>query len=419
MSRRAVGVTAASVATIAALAAIGEGLAVRHTAAVARREVSARRFVEAEGPLRRWLRGRPRQAEPHYLGAVVAVGLGRPQEAINELARARALGHPTGPIDRLDAILRARAGRASEAEPVLRRLLDRSDAPDPEAAEALARIYLESYDFPAAGRVLDRWARDAPDDPRPHLWRVEVDTRLDPDRSAPIRDYRAALARDPSLDPARLRLADALRDVGRPDEAAVEYDAYLARKPDDPAGHLGAGLVALDRGDSDAATRHLDRALALAPAAAAALSARAWVALSRGEPAEALALLDRAVRSDPFDVEVRHRRGLALARLGRADEARSEQEEAARLREDARRLSEIQQALVRDPKSHDLQAQVARWMLTHGHDDEGLRWARKVLRERPDHPASNRLMAEYHDRRGESGLANYYRSRSAEPTTSR
>src|SRR5206468_4334258 len=107
-------------------------------------------------------------------------------------------------------------------------------------------------------------------------------------------------------------LADALRQVGRPDEAAVEYDAYLARKPEDPAGHLGAGLVALDRGDRDAATRHLDRAVALAPAHAAALSARAWASLAQGANAEALALLDRAVRADPFDVEVRHRRGLAL-----------------------------------------------------------------------------------------------------------
>ena len=54
-------------------------------------------------------------------------------------------------------------------------------------------------------------------------------------------------------------------------------------------------------------------------------------------------------------------------------------------------------------------------MVAHGHEAEGLRWARKVLRERPDHPASNRLMAEHHDRRGEPGLANYYRTRSAEP----
>jgi tetratricopeptide (TPR) repeat protein len=412
-----------AVAVAGAVAAAGVGLrdwlATRNVADSARREVAARRFARAEGPLRAWLRARPGHAEPHYLAAVVAVELGRPQEAIGELARARALGHPPEPIDRLDAILRARAGRSSEAEPVLRRLLDHSDAPDPEADEALARIYLEAYNLPAAARLLDRWARDAPDDPRPYLWRVEVDTRLDPDPAAQVRDYRAAIARDPTLDSARLGLADALRRAGRPDEAAAEYEAYLARKPDAPAGHLGAGLVALDRGDRNAAIRHLDRAVALAPGDAPTLSARAGIELTRGEAAAALSLLDRAVRADPFDAEVRHRRGLALARLGRADEARAEREQAARLRADERRLGEVQQALVRDPKSLDLQAEVARWMVEHGREPEGLRWARKVLGERPGHPAANRLMAEFHRRRGEAGLANYFRSRAVEATAPR
>jgi tetratricopeptide (TPR) repeat protein len=419
MSRRVAGLAAGAMALVAALVPLRGWLAIRGAAASARRELAARRFAEAEGPLRRWLDARPRESEPHYLVAVVAVGLGRPQEAINELARARALGHPPGPIDRLDAILRARAGRGSEAEPVLRRLLDRSDAHDPEAAEALARIYLEDYNFPAAARALDRWVRDAPDDPRPHLGRVEVDTRLGHDASAPLRDYRAALARDPGLAPARLGLAEALRRAGRPDEAAAEYAAYLALRPDDGAGHLGAGLIALDRGDPGAAAVHLDRAIALTPESAPALSARAGIALLEGEDAAALAMLDRAVRADPFDVEARHRRGLALARLGRPAEARDEGERVARLRDDARRLGEIQQALVRDPKSPDLQAEVARWMIDHGHDEEGLRWARKALRDRPDHPASNRLMVEHHDRRGEPGLANYYRTRSAVPDPAR
>ena len=58
-------------------------------------------------------------------------------------------------------------------------------------------------------------------------------------------------------------------------------------------------------------------------------------------------------------------------------------------------------------------------MAAHGKEAEGLRWARKVLRERPDHPAANLLMAEHHDRLGEPGLANYYRTRSAVPLPAR
>jgi hypothetical protein len=47
--------------------------------------------------------------------------------------------------------------------------------------------------------------------------------------------------------------------------------------------------------------------------------------------------------------------------------------------------------------------------MANGHEEEGLRWAELVVRERPDHAPTNRLLADYFDRRGQSGLANYYR----------
>ncbi len=418
-ARRIVVAVGATVALVAVGVLIRGEVAARSAATATRRALADRRYSEAEGTLGRWLRARPRSAEAHYLKARLALKLGRPQEAVEELARARALGHPAAPLDRLDAIIRAQAGRYAEAEPVLRRVLERSEAPDPEAAEALARLYLQTYQFHAAAAVIERWIREAPDDAKPYLWRTEVNTRLKKDSATQIHDYRAALQRDPTLEKARLGLADELRLAGRGDEAQAEYAAYIARRSDDPAGHLGAGLVAMDRGDEDGAIRHLDRTLELDPADAAALSARAAIAVRRGEHAAALALLDRAVRNNPHDVEIRHRRGLCLARLGRHDEARAEQEVAARLREDDQRLSKLQQALVANPGDPALQGEVARWMIEHGHEEEGLRWARKILGERPNDPESNRLMAEYHERGGNPGLANYYRLQAKAPSPPR
>ncbi len=419
-ARRVAVAVAVILALVAVAVAVGAWLpgeiAARSAARAARRAVADRRFDEAEVVLGRWLRARPNSAEAHSLKARVALALGRPQEVVAELAAARALGHPAAPLDRIDAILRARAGRHAEAEPVLRRVLEDSKAPDPEAAEALARVYLETYRFHEAAAVIDRWIRDAPGDAKPYLWRTEVNTRIGADRSAQIRDYRAALERDPTLDRARLGLADELRLDGRGEEAAAIYDSYIARKPDDPAGHLGAGLVAQKRDDQDAAIRHLDRTLELDPFNAEALSARAAIAVRRGEDSDALALLDRAVAVNPHDVEIRNRRALCLARLGRVDQAREEQRVAARLREEDRRMGELQRALVKNPKDMALQAEVARWMIEHGHEEEGLRWARKILGEKPDHPEANRLMAEYHERGGNPGLANYYRLQAKAPS---
>jgi tetratricopeptide (TPR) repeat protein len=400
-------------------ASIGMGLwfrvewAVRAEARAARRAVAAGRFPEAEAPIGRWLAARPHVAEAHFLKAQVAFGRERPQEAIVELAKARSLGHPAPPIDRLEAILRVRAGRYAEAEPILRRILEQATGPDAEVEEALARTYLETYDFPAASAVLDRWMRDVPQDPKPYLWRVEVDERLDPGPAKSIADFREALRRDPHLDRARLGLADKLRSIHRHAEAAADYSAYLARRPDDPAALVGAGLTALESGDEVAAQRLLDRALELAPAAPSALRGRARLALRRGEPAAALAWLDRAIRVQPHEVEIHYERAICLAQLGRRDEARAEQAAVKRLRQDDDAREKIQHALVRDPRNIALQAEIARWLVGHGHEEEGCRWARKIVGEQPRHPEANRLLADYHERQGQAGLANFYRLQAA------
>jgi hypothetical protein len=48
-------------------------------------------------------------------------------------------------------------------------------------------------------------------------------------------------------------------------------------------------------------------------------------------------------------------------------------------------------------------------MFDHAQDDEGARWAGRILGERPGDPDASRLLADYYDRRGEAGLANFHR----------
>ena len=105
----------------------------------------------------------------------------------------------------------------------------------------------------------------------------------------------------------------------------------------------------------------------------------------------------------------RHSRGLTLSRLGRIDQGRAEQAAATRLRDDLNRLNAARARLVDSPRDWKSQLEVARWLFAHAHDDEGARWAQKVLTERPDDPEASRLLAAYHQGRGETGLANFYR----------
>ena len=290
------------------------------------------------------------------------------------------------------------------------RLLTASAAPDPEADEALARIFLESYRLEPAARVIERWIRDAPRDGKPYLWLTEVDRRLRGDHPEVMEEhYRTALKLDQGLDKARLGLADMLLEQRRLDEAAREYAAYVGRKPDDAIGHLGLGRVALGRGDVEDAARHLDRALALSPGDPVALKERALVDTRLGDDEAAVRRLSEAIRADALDDGSLYNRAIALRRLGRDAEAEADSRKLERLREDQAEVLKIREKLMADPKNNEVRSVLARWMFEHGRDEEGLRWVRQILAVDPRHRETNQLLVDYYERKGEPGRANYYR----------
>jgi tetratricopeptide (TPR) repeat protein len=306
-------------------------------------------------------------------------------------------------------MIASKAGRHSEAEMTLKRAFAQSRAPDRQVDEALAKTLLEMYNLTDAATVLERWAHDFPDDPKPYLWWAEVHSRTGGDANAVLNDYRESLHRDPTLAQARRGLAEELRKAHRNAEAAIEYNVYLELEPTDAGAHLGAGQNLLELGDEDAATRELKRAVELDANNAAAYKELAELAARRADWTTSLALLDRAIAIDQADVALRYRRGLALSRLGRDDQARAEQAAASRLRNDLDRLTQARERLIAAPHDRKSQLEVARWMFDHAQEYEGARWARKMLAEHPDDREANRLLADYHARRGETGLANFYR----------
>jgi tetratricopeptide (TPR) repeat protein len=378
-------------------------------ARAARRALAAGRFDEAQAAVARWLVARPEAAEAHFLQGRLALARGDRRGAAESWRRAQALGHPWAQLDLLHAMIAAEQGQHAAAEPRLRQAFEAARGPDPQLDELLARIYLQTFDLVRAGAVLDRWAREAPHDPKPHLWRAEVDSRIEGAPDAVLNDYREALKRDPGLPKARLGLAEELRKAHRNPEAAAEYDRYLALRPSDPAGSLGAGQNLLELGDDATATRHLERALALDPKNPMALKQSAEAALLRGDFTAALSYLDRAIGLDPHDLPLRHRRRLTLAWLGRADEAEAEEAALRRLRTDRDRLNQARARLAVAPQDPHAQTEIARWMIEHGQEREGLRWAEHVLRGQPGDPEASRLLADFHQRRGDAGLANFYR----------
>ena len=406
---------------VAALAVIGAASAVlipgvrarsaaTEAARLAREAVEAGREAEARPLLDRWSSFEPKGGEPDYYRARLEVHLDRPAEAMEAMRRSLALGHAEGPLRVLRAILLARAGQLEAAEPALIAAFREGVEPKADVAEALSRIFLKTFRLGEAGRVLDVWMVAAPEDPRPYLRLNEVAERTDSDPEVQVRNYREALRRDPALNAARLALAEKLRDGSKIDEAEVEYATLLARDPKNVAGLVGAGRVALLKGDLTAATRHYEDALAIDPREKVALRELGLIDLNAGRTTKARDRLKAAVEVDPFDPEVRYSYSRALKATG--DEARSAEEAAQteRLKREQQTIVDLRKGLVERPDDIDLRCAAARWLIGHGHDKEGLDWARLVLRQRPGHPSACKLLADYHEGRREFGLANFYRT---------
>jgi tetratricopeptide (TPR) repeat protein len=231
-----------------------------------------------------------------------------------------------------------------------------------------------------------------------------------------LSDYRQALKRDTRSAPARLALADELRAAHRVEEAAQEIAIYLEQNPDDSAGHLAAGRIAAEQGRFDEALWHLGKCLTIDPQNAPARRDMADLLARDGNLSESLAQLDRAEALDPFDISVCNTRAHVLARLGQSEKARAEEARASRLRAEQEDLASAQARLVSAPRDTEARLRVARWMFTHGKEPEGVRWAETILRDEPGQPAACQLLADYFERIGKAGLANFYRARSASST---
>jgi predicted Zn-dependent protease len=220
--------------------------------------------------------------------------------------------------------------------------------------------------------------------------------------------FQEALRLDPTNDEARLGLADMLSRDGRFVESAELYADYVSRHPDDPAGHAGLGIAARAQGQVERAAAEMDRVLALTPDDTLALKERSAIDLLQNHPDDALRRLDHAIAIDPFDPELRYQRSRVMSRLGRRDEAMADLHRSDKLRREHAEMARISAELREHPGDNALRCRAARWMFDHGRSEEGAQWARMVVRDLPDHPEANHLLADYHRSRGELGLANFY-----------
>jgi predicted Zn-dependent protease with MMP-like domain/Flp pilus assembly protein TadD len=165
------------------------------------------------------------------------------------------------------------------------------------------------------------------------------------DMPGALRAADAAIARSPRSVAALHYRAAALVETGALDDAAEAYERALAQDPDDPDVLYGAAELYADRAQSDDRDlewlgRGLDLALRGQRLARKAgdvelsgdFSLVAGMALAQlGRPDEALLRFDEALLALPDSAEVMRERGIALFELLRLDEARRQLHAAEKL----------------------------------------------------------------------------------------
>jgi Flp pilus assembly protein TadD len=376
---------------------------------------AARQYQVASGLLQRWLALRPRSSEAHYYKAWQALALDQPAEAVGSIEQARKLGFDPTLLGCMTAIYQARGERFNEAEPVLEQAFLGEIEPRDMVAKELARIYLSTYRLNRAAQAIERWRSLAPEDAQPYMWRNEIASRYESDPATLILNDRAALERDPNLDKARLDWAQQLSIARRFDEAAQVYHEYLKRKPNDASAFIGLGRDAFQCGDLDGAERYYEAALAAHTRDVVALKELAVIELRLGRFEQACERFVLVTQFDPYDYEVRSSYARALKLLGRDDRARVESAAAARLREQNEQMMKYRYNLQKNPNDLDARFQLARWLIECGHQEEGLRWTKEILRANPRHAPTHRVLAEHYRKQGDNGLANYHQLMSSAP----
>jgi Tfp pilus assembly protein PilF len=187
-----------------------------------------------------------------------------------------------------------------------------------------------------------------------------------------IKLIRTALKQNSRVAAAHRNLALALKNMGRIEEALVNYRQAIALQPDyaDTYIHLASALTDLRR--PEVALPHCDRAIVLRPQDPFAHLAKAVAFRSMQRPEDALASCDAAIAAQSNCAEAWDKRGAALQDLGRPEEALLSCEKAIALRSDFA-LAYVHAGLI---------------CLQMGHFERG--WQLSEWRERPSTPATAR-----------------------------
>ncbi len=216
------------------------------------------------------------------------------------------------------ALLGLEAGQYQQAETACAPLF-RSDGVDVEALLLLGYAVAGRGEHARAAAILDRVARERPDQPHPCADLSGALAKVP--RSRIAAQFQASLRLAPEDTRLCEAYADFLLDGGQAEQAVPVAAQWLKQRPDSPAAHNTMGIAHSERGDFQTALHHFRQAVALAPDQAASWANLGMVLKTVGAPVPALDAYDEAIARAPDNPRIRVNRTVALLQAGRWAEA--------------------------------------------------------------------------------------------------
>ena len=203
-------------------------------------------------------------------------------------------------------------------------------------------------------------------------------------------EFEEALRRDPSNAKAHNNLALILADGGRLDEAVAHCREAIRLEPDKPVAYVSLALALFSQHRVEEAIAACRESLRLEPASARVENTLASCLLAQNQPGEAIVHYRNAIRLTPDYANAHYNLATVLLRLGRFDSAVPEFEEALRIR----------------PEDADTHRGLAGALAAQGRSEEAATHLAEALRLRPDWPSALKLMAWIRATAAESRLRN-------------
>ena len=198
--------------------------------------------------------------------------------------------------------------------------IERDDAGTPLILEAMSRGYLRMYRPREAERTLTEWLQRQPDNPQALLIQGQV-YDLETRQHDSIASFRRALTADPEMDDARLRLCEALMQLGLTGEAQPHLEYLSRRLPDNLMVQVHLARVQDRMGHTEKAEALVDAVLARQPRFPPALADAASSPCAAGQTEEAEMWLRQAVALEPGDRQSHYQLSQCLEKNGKPEEA--------------------------------------------------------------------------------------------------